>query len=1122
MKKKRMNCVHDFGCRKLIRAMKLIVFFLLSGLLAISAESYSQAQRINLNMKDAQIIDVFNAIEQQSEFYFFYKNDELNVNEKVDVQFQDATIDHIMSRLLQGKALSYKIVDRYIVISPEARTALIKQVNASKVHGKVTDSSGTPLPGVTIVLKGTTNGTIADANGNYSLSDVPSDAVLIFSFVGMKTQEVTVSGKTNINVTMIEETIGIDEVVAVGYGTERKGNITGSISSVKNEELTIAPVASTSNALVGRMPGLISLQSSGQPGADAAALSIRGFGGALVIVDGVESSFNNIDPNQIESVSILKDGSASIYGARAGNGVILITTKRGKDQKPTITLNSSYSYQGITNMPKPVNAGEYATLENEKALNQGWTLPFTEEQINKYFDGTDPQYPNTNWYKEVIRDWTPMQQHNLSIRGGSDKIKYYGFFGFFDQQSFFKKNGGDYDRYNLQSNIDAKVTDNLSIQLNISSVIDNTIFPWRGVNQGVDGIWQDFWNTLPIYPAILPDPTKLSYANGMGTGGVHLISNYDIAGYNRGTNQNLKGTFIVDYSIKQIKGLSVKGFINYSNNYYTRRAFTKPYQFWTYDVTTQTYNLAGALGSQASINETRNFDRNYTGQLSLNYDNAIGEKHHIKALALYEFIDYKASYLNGGRTGFLTPAIEQVNAGDSETSTIYGYDTEMGRTSFVGRVNYSFNDKYLVETILRADASAKFPANKRWGYFPSVSVGWRINKENFMQEVSSLDDLKLRASFGSSGLDDVSNFAYLSGYKFDKYFLLGSGTQKGLTSTGLANPDLTWEKINIYNLGTEFSLWQRRLYGEIDVFYRELTGIPATRTTSLPSTFGASLPPENINSQNTRGFDLMIGTSGKAGKLSYDVSGNLSWFRVKWDHYEEPDYTDPDQIRINKQSGEWYDRSFGYQSDGLFTSMEEIANLQFTYPGGNDQLSIGDIKYVDTNNDKVLDWRDQVNIGKGNWPHWTFGTNINLKYNDFDLSALFQGAFDFYRQVTLDHGYLNYPEFIYNERWTNTNNTATAMFPRVGGSETNKLTSDFWYKNASYVRLKTFSFGYNVSNALLKSVNIQQLRIYFAGTNLFTISKLNKYGVDPEAPSGSDGTYYPQQRTISLGLNLSF
>lgn len=1035
-----------------------------------------------------------------------------------------------LARLLKNKGLELSIFgDRQYGITKESIAFAASKTQAElpgQIHltGTVKDKVGNPLIGVTVRVKGKNVGTVTDNNGGFVLDADPADTLEI-SFVGYLTQSMVVGNRTNIPITLLINKSTLNEVVVVGYGTQTKKDITGSISSINGKQLTTAPVASTANALAGRLPGLISLQSSGQPGFDAASLNIRGFGSPLVIVDGVESNFNLLDPDEIESVSILKDGAASIYGARAGNGVILVTTKRGVTGKPEVTLNASYSLQGVTATPKPANAGEYAEWEREAWLNSGKpeaTAPFTAEQVQEYFKGSNPLFPNTDWYNVLFRNWAPEQQYNLSVRGGSDRIKYYGFVGYLDQQTMVKLNGGDYKRYNIQSNIDAKILDNLSLQLNFSSVYETRNFPWRGYVAGANTVWQDFWNTLPIYPASLPDPTKISFANGGGTGGAHVVTNSAISGYDNTISQNLQGTIRLNYSFNSIKGLSAKLFTNVLQDYDNGKEFQRPVQFYTYDPQSKIYTLAGALGSNASLSQSANNDRTLTGDFSLNYDNVFGQNHHLSAMVLYEAIDYNTNSLSAARINFLSPAVDQMFAGSTAGMTNNGSATEMGRKSYVGRVNYSYKDKYLAELIFRADASAKFPSEKRWGYFPSVSLGWRLSDEPFLKNATFLDNLMIKTSYGESGLDNVGNFQYLTGYAFGLTYILNNNIEQGIASTGLANPDLTWEKVKIYNIGIDYSLFNQRLYGTGDFFYRILSGIPATLITSLPASFGANLPPENINSQDNRGFEFTIGTRGATREFSWDASGNISWSRAKWIHYEEPSYTDPDQKRIFQKSGRWTDETFGYVAERLFTSQKEIDNLPFDQDGAkNSTLRPGDIRYADVTGGDTLNWRDQVEIGKGTVPHWMFGFNINLKYGAFDLSTLMQGAFGFFDNLQLVHGQLP-PAIAYNLRWTESNNNPHALIPRLGGAATNGLFSTYDYKSASYLRMKTFSLGYNLPDQVLKNIKLEGVRFYIAGYNLLTFSGLNKYQVDPEAPSGNAGYYYPQQRTISFGVNVKF
>ncbi|WP_069658088.1 SusC/RagA family TonB-linked outer membrane protein [Arcticibacter eurypsychrophilus] len=997
------------------------------------------------------------------------------------------------------------------------------------VTGMVQDIKGLGLPGVSINLS--TNkgiGTTTDLEGKFKLA-VPTNSIVRFSYIGFESQDISLKGKTQINVILLENPNALEEVVVVGYGSQKRGNLTGSVASINSAEISRSQVASVSNALAGKLPGLITLQSNGMPGSDQSTLNIRGFGSPLVLINGIEGNINSIDANEIESISILKDASASIYGARAGNGVILITTKRGVLGKPIISFKTSFTAQGITSMPEPGSSGMYAQI-----LREGWiqggqpeeTAPYTAAEIQKFYDGTDPQYPNTDWFGLLVRDWAPQQQHSVSVRGGSEAIKYFGFLGYLDQETIMKRSDASYSRYNLRSNIDAKITRGLRATMDFSTIIEDGKFPSRNLDV-TNSIWSDLWNTRPTSPAVLPDPTKVSWAEGGGTGGAHITGDRSLSGYSDYKNQDLRFNFDLTYDFAFLKGLQAKGLINYVQGYGSTKKFQKPVAFYTYDYAADIYSPAGNFGTSANLNLGRTSNRQINRQLSLKYDKTINTKHDFSILALYEDIDYFNDAVQAARSNFLTPAIDEILAGSTEGMTNGGSTSEMGRKSLVGRVNYTYLNRYIFETSIRADASAKFPTSSRWGYFPSVSVGWRVEQESFMKSFESIDALKLRASYGMSGNDGVGNFQYLTGYEITGVrtggsYIFGNTKYPGLVSKGLANPDLTWENLKIFNGGLDLSLWNGLLYANIDAFYRKRTGIPGTRTATLPSSFGATLPPENINSTDTRGFELVLGTSHRSDKFDWNIGANLSWARSKWLSFDEPDYTDPDQIRQNKKTGNWTDRTFGYRSDGLFTSQEEINNLPYDQDlRKNVTLRPGDVKYLDMNNDAVIDWKDQVEIGKGTFPSWMYGINTSFRYKSFDLALLLQGAFGFNIRAVLKQN--SVPPVVYFEnRWTEENNDKYAFVPRVGGAASNGWLSDYNLVNSSYLRLKSLNIGYSLSSSLLKSINISQVRFFVAGTNLLTFSKLNKFELDPESPSGLGSIYYPQLRNVSLGLDLSF
>lgn len=1103
-----------------------IVFLSFAATATASISDYAQSKKVTVVAQNKPLKEIFSIIEKQSEYIFLYADGVINPNQRVSLNLTNVTVDKVLDVVLSSTNTQYTINSnsRQITLSIKAASAVSSGLK--KITGTVVDEQGESVIGANISIKGTTIGTITDLNGGFTL-EAPLQSTLVITYIGYSTKEIIVTNQSDYKIAIAEDLLKLDEVVVVGYGTQKKESLTGSVSMVKGTELTKAPAANVSNMLAGRMPGLVSLQSGGAPGSDHPTMSIRGFGQAIYIVDGVEKDFTQIDPSQIESISILKDGAAAIYGSRAGNGVILVTTKRGIEQKPTVTLNASYTLQGNTMMPTPVSSGQYAEMARETWLNSGnpeSTAPYTLEQIGKFYAGNDPQYPNTDWKEVAIKDFAPLQQHNLSIRGGNEAIRYFGSMGYMNQESMWKSGkGGGYERYNFQSNIDATITDALTMEISVSYILGQNLSSPRGQGAGINSVWQDYWNTLPTFPATLPDPNKLSWAEGSGLGGVHIVTNTDLKGYNRNTNQNLfgSGSIKYDFSKHGVQGLTAKGFFNYTKENNSGKVWTKNAKTYIYDTESDIYTMKSGEGAKPQISQSRNDSKTMTGQFSLNYDNTFGS-HHIAGLALYEAISYQSEWLTAGRDNVMSETLQQIFAGDMKTMKNDGSETTMGRSSFVARLNYDYESRYLVEAIIRSDASAKFAAGSRTGWFPSVSLGWRLSNEKFMENLSFLDDLKLRLSYGNMGDDSVGNFQYLSGYKLSGSYLFGQNVVNGIETTGMANPWLTWKNIAVYNIGVDYSFFNRKLYGSLEGFYRKVTGIPAQNTASVSNTFGASLPIINLNETSNRGFDFTAGSAFQLDKVFFDLSANLSWTREKYDYYSEPTYTDLDQIRLNQLTGRWTNVTFGYKTAGLFTSQGEIDALDFDQDRqGNKTLRPGDIRFVDINGDKILDWKDQTELGLGTTPNWMFGLNINARYRDFDFSALFQGAFGFYKNVKVQHMNVS-PEVVYNERWSESNNVSDALFPRLGGSSLNSQTSDYFFKPADYLRLKTLTVGYNLPAKFMTKARLQGCRIYFAANNLFTLSGLNKYGIDPESPSGMGGMYYPQQRTLSFGLNVSF
>ena len=1016
------------------------------------------------------------------------------------------------------------------------------------ISGTVVDDGGEPLPGVTVVIQGTLSGTVTNIDGNFTIT-APADGVLQFSFVGMKSITESVNGRTTIDIIMATDAIGLEEIVAVGYGTQKKINMTGSVTSIQSEELVKAPVSNVSEILNGRSPGLFTKTPDAVPGADGTTLSIRGFGSPLVIVDGVEMSFNRLDPNDIESISVLKDAAAAIYGSRAGNGVILITTKRGKIGKPTINYHGNVSFQQPTRLPKWVSSSQFAELMREGEFNRELEYSFTEEDIQKYREGTDPNYPNTDWYGALFTNWAQMQQHNITLRGGSEKVKYFISTGLQDQASLFASGDWDFKRYNARANIDAQITDDLSIQFDMSYRMEIRDEPTADLG----GTWTDLRTAQPIYPAKLPDPMYGAYS-GFSQRSPLAQMTQDISGSRYDERQYFDAKINLKYDFKWVDGLSANAAFSYRTYNEYQKVLNRPFDVMGYDYDTQVYTYFGTNGNNTLNERFRKYQKLYPS-IRLDFAQTYGD-HDVNAFILGETIDTDYLQIQAGRRDLLSMDIPYLFAGSSDNITNNGFASETGRASLVGRANYAYKGKYLLEATMRYDASHRFPEDTRWGLFPSVSAGWRISEEAFMADVSWLDNLKIRASLSQAGYDhwnrpggadenELDNFVYLAGYTIregttNKY-LVGNSLGRIITTTGLANADVTWLEMTTYNVGFDATLWEGLLGIEFDAFYRLRENIFATPLESYPSTFGATLPPQNINSTDDRGFELTLTHRNKIGNVTYTISPNIALAREKYVKWEEDiDVNDPDDVRIHQREGNYTNRWIGYVSDGMFMSQEQIDKHPIDQDqNGNSSLRPGDLIYKDISGpnqepDGIIDWRDQDEVGYGTFPDLYFGMNTNVQWKNFSLSALFQGAgmfnmnpstamkFSFSNWTTpLDYHY-DYRAQLSEDRSTIINPDEAKLPPidgtGAGFTANNNKTSDFYLQNNTYVRLKTLNLSYNLPKEWMKTIGFQNIQAYVAGTNLLTFSWMDIFNksFDPEG-----GYNYPPVKTITVGLNIT-
>ncbi|MEL7588841.1 MAG: TonB-dependent receptor [Prolixibacteraceae bacterium] len=1104
--------------------MKLTTFLLLVSALGVLAnKSYSQT--LDLKMENATLKEVLSKIEDISQCNFLYSEKFVDVQRKVSVNFENTKLDDVLKSLFADTNIDFERKDRIIILSQLGKAFVQEQ---KSVSGHIVDSSGAPLPGVTVVVKGTTQGIITDSNGNYSLANVPEDATLFFSFVGMRAQEIAILGKTTIDVIMEEDAIGIEEVVAVGYGTQKKGSVTGSVASINSDDIISTKTANVTNTLAGKLPGLRAVQRSGAPGDDASTIDIRGFGNPLVIVDGIERNFQQIDANDIESVSILKDASAAVYGFKGANGVILITTKKGTISKPEINYSGYWGIQKETRYPELLNGYEYATLYNESQLNVGVSAPYSEAQLNDFKAGIG----TTDWWDETVRNLSPQQAHHLNVSGGTEKVKYYFSFGLTDQDGIYKSKDYTYKKYNIRSNISAQIVDGLTVGLQLSGRLDNRAKPYEA-----DPLSRSIQMARPVF-SIYANDNKTYWQNPGDKGNPVHLSDIDHVGYDKRDRREFNGTVVFEWAIPWVQGLSAKALLGYDySNSFTRRWY-KAYNEYNYNPANDQY----VVQASHSISELTSNSTNYfkpTQQYSLNYENTFGV-HNIGGLLLWEMYNDRNDWIEVYRQ-FTVSAIDQINAGDNINKNNGGSASESAHSGLVGRANYAYASKYLAELSFRYDGSYKFDPDKRWGFFPAISLGWRVSEEPFFKgSLPNIENLKIRGSYGKVGDEgDFSAFQYLSGYTYPSgsYILGSAGVVNGAVDKGMPNTALTWYESTTANLGFEASAWRGLFTVEFDYFVRRRDGLLATRQLTLPTTFGQSLPQENLNSDKTRGFEIVLSHRSKIGEFSYDVKSNFSTTRESYGYIERAAPSNMYDNWRNNTNDRFKSISWGKIALGQFQSFEEILNSPIQDNNGNKSLLPGDIKYKDVNNDGLIDGKDDQAIGYGSTPRIYYGLNLNIEYKGFDLTLFFQGAaghdifvggdfLDPFIQQGLGNGIT-----LWMDRWHRADpsdpnsNWIPGSMPalRPTGFSANRAQSTWTLHDADYLRLKTLEIGYTFPASWLDYVGIDNLRVYVNSLNTFTFTSkkgIMKY-MDPEN-NESSLRYYPQMKTFNLGVNLSF
>ena len=1116
--------------------MRLIVFLFFISLVHVSASVYSQKTKLNISVDNASLQQVFQTIQEQSGFDFFYKNEQIPADARVSINLQNETVENILDKVLMGTGLSYHVLDKDIVISSKGtnRDGILQQQSKSKsVTGKVTDSSGATMPGVSVVVKGTSNGNVTDIDGNYTISDVPENATLVFSFIGMKIQEIPVQGKTSLNMILQEEQIGLDELVVIGYGTTQKKNLTGAVDQISSSIIENRPVSNTMQALQGASANLVIQQKSMNPNDNSMNINIRGVStmnnnDPLIVIDGIiteSGSLNNLNPSDIENISVLKDaGSAAIYGSRSSNGVILVTTQKGsKNKKPTLRFNSMVGIQDAEILYSPVKGYENALLKNQALINGGSSPLYTPAQIRDFQENGEGE-----WFLNGILQSALQQNYNVSLSGGNETSTYMISAGMYDQGSNFVGNYGA-KRYNFRTNLVNEYG-----KLKVSALMAYTRSNQNAPNSSAGTLIVD-GGRIPNYYNYKMQAENGHYLTNDVLSEFNPLGVLEAGGYQKKDDDNFLGSLNAEFKI--MKGLTAKGIVgmDLSANHRYIRAMEVP--FYASETATVPSSFANSTRNTEDYNEKKYI---INSQAFLDFDRTFNEDHHVTGLLGVSNESYTR------QANEIKKKFTDRDLGLPETETELdptSYNTpaqtqERSINSLFGRAGYNFRDKYYGEFSFRYDGSSKFAEDYRWGFFPSFSAGWRLSEENFMTSYKqNIGDLKFRGSYGILGNQNVDDYSYFTTYNV--YTNTYGFNNQAVSGTGFnfGNSELQWEQSANFNIGLDATFFQNKFFVSLDYFNKVTSQI--LLTPEVPLVFGGAIAKENAGEMTNQGWEATLGYRAKTGDFNHNINLNIADSKNEVTDFGGNERIDgSDQMLKIIREGDAFGSYYGYKTDGFFQSYEEIANS--VLPVGV-TVQPGDVKYLNTNGDDVIDDKDRQILGNA-FPRYTFGLNYNLEWKGFDLGLLIQGVGKrdmFLRGELVEPFHSNYSYVMYTHQldyWTPTN--TDARWPRLSspGSASNtnnyQKSSDIYIFNAAYLRLKNIQLGYTLPNQLTSKIGVQKCRLSVNAQNLFTLSNVSF--IDPESSEfgnnmggvagvgANSGRNYPTLKYYGFGLDLEF
>lgn len=1116
-KKSTKGSIYPFLNINSLRKMKLIVSLILLSLFQLSAiESYAQNAKINLSLKNVSLNEAIKLIEDQTDFVFFYNNAEIDLTRKVNADISNGNIKEFLNEVLVN--YNYRIENKKIVLTPKE----IQQLK--KINGTITDASGVPIIGANVVVKGSTTGTVTDIDGNFSL-EVSQGSSLEISYIGYLKKEIIVNDKNSYLVQLTEDSKALDEVVVVGYGTEKKVNVIGSIAQIGSDRLENRSTPQLSNALTGQMSGVTVIQRSGRPGDSSGQIRVRGVGSfgatpdALVLVDGLPGSLNDINPEDVESISVLKDAStAAIYGARAANGVVLVTTKGGKEGKLIISYNGYVGTNIATELPEFVNSWEYATLMNEA---EGREI-YSTSDIQKFKDGSDPDnYSNSNYLKEILSKNGFQTGHDLSLNGGTSSNRYLMSFGYLNQNGLVEKN--NYERFNARINLATDILSNLTVTTRLSGVystVNEPSVPGGPDVNDVTGIIQKAVRFPGLYA------TKL--LNGNYGPGAKLQGNpkswVESASFFQNPSFKLNANLRLDYSpLKDIK-LSVIGGFNYQNDELKRfRSTLKLDGDRTLGPSSLTQEMLKTI--YKTFQSTAEFNKSFN-------------THNLGILAGYSWEDQSYRNLSGSRDKFPGNDLPYMNAGSPDNQKADGGGYEWAIQSLFGRVKYNYNERYLFESTLRYDGSSRFPTKEKYGIFPSLAAGWRLSEERFIKDNEKLTwitNLKIKASAGILGNQNIGNYPYQTVFVLGQNYPFGENYSQGAAITTATDPTIKWEETRTVDGGFEALFWNGLLSTNVSYFYRKTYDILYKPSGSISSILGQNISEMNTGELENRGWEFEFGHRNKIGGVSYTLNANFSIINNKVLNLGLGNVEQLNGMVGNGSNlfiGCPMELYYGYKTDGVFLDQADIDSW-YNQKKVTPSAKPGDIRYKDISGpdgvpDGVIDPNyDRVPLGS-RIPKYTFGLNLGIDYKGFDFQAQFQGVAGVKGLLNEYSGFAfwsegNIQRWQADGRFSPNNPQRYPDYPRLENLGNvvgpNTQTSDFWILDASYVRLKNIQIGYTIPIITIKKIGLSQLRFYVSSENPLCWNKYRE-GWDPEI--NSNGSFYPILTTYTFGVNLKF